>query len=311
MDERISRVAVVGASGFIGSTVSSALRNRGAEVVSVRAPRLRGADINTTNAELAATKLRPVMASVGAIVNAAGMSDATGQDEEALYGANAAVPALLASLAKESGTRLVHISSAAVQGRRKVLDDSMEWLPFSPYSRSKVEGERQIVDIGGRFVIYRPPGVHASNRAVTQSLARVACSSLAVVASPGSAPSPQALAPNVGDAVAWLALSALEPPHVVIHPSEGVTAASLLSDLGGREPRRIPHRLARATVGIAFLLGRANPGILGYARRLEVLLFGQGQAESWLKENGWHPPLGPESWQQLGTVLQREIRLES
>src|SRR5699024_8470438 len=77
-----------------------------------------------------------------AVVNAAGRAEPGSDDVAGLLAANGVLPALLARSAERGGVpRLIHISSAAVQGRRRVLDSSTELRPFSPYSYSKAVGE--------------------------------------------------------------------------------------------------------------------------------------------------------------------------
>lgn len=134
-------------------------------------------------------------------------------------------------------------------------------------------------------------------------MARLARSPLSSVARPGSSPSPQALLDNVADAIAFLATTGMQPPPIVAHPSEGLTAANLLELLGGRVPREIPRPLARGAVALLTMVGRAVPYVGANARRVEMLWFGQSQATSWLSEAGWEPPLGHDAWLALGRRL--------
>lgn len=301
------RVAVVGASGFVGAAVVTALVRRGCEVQAVTAPRVPAlapdaADGVVEREARAVQVLASLLEGATAVVNAAGMADAGAHDSAVLNGANAGVPAVVAAAARTAGVaRVVHVSSAAVQGRRRVLDESMQVEPFSPYSRSKALGELLALRHGGdAVVIYRPPGVHGAGRATTRSLAALARSRLASVARPGTDPSPQALIDNVGDAVAFLVTCQEQPPRVVIHPWEGVTTAGLMRDLGGRAPVMVPRWLARLLVRSARLLGVAHPSLAAQARRLEMLWFGQAQADSWLTAAGWTARHGRAEWQELG-----------
>lgn len=297
------RVIVLGASGFVGSAVVSALRDMDVNAGQMSAPRLRGSCLGSSDAQDALTRLSHELAEAEVVINAAGIGDATGADDELLMGANCVLPGLLAMVTASTGARFVHVSSAAVQGRAKVLDSSLRTDEFSPYSRSKAAGERAALAYGKRVVVYRPPGVHSADRRVSQTLARLARSPVASVAAPGDRPTPQALAPNVGSAVAYLATCAVEPPRVVLHPSEGVTTSSLLTSLGGKPPVQLPAWLARAIVQLAQIAGRRSPRVSGNARRLEMMWFGQGQEESWLSEHGWHPPLAVEGWRRMGVEL--------
>lgn len=298
-------VAVLGATGFVGSHIVRALTQRGVLVQPVTAPRVT-ARLSTTQRAALIDRLRDQLNGNRAVINAAGVAEAVASSQ-VLTDANHLMPALLAEATSSLPLRLVHVSSAAVQGRRPVLDSSREHAPFSPYSVSKAEGESALLDTGGDICVYRPPGVHGRTRRVTHTLVRVASSPLASVASPGTANTPQALAQNVADAVAFLATSDTPPPRIVHHPSEGLTTQGLLNALGGRSPRRVPQPLARSALRALYLGARARSGLEGQARRLEVLWFGQDQAPSWLNEKGWEPPYRIDRWEELGRQVREDI----
>ncbi|MGN0064109.1 MAG: NAD-dependent epimerase/dehydratase family protein [Nocardioides sp.] len=304
------RVALLGASGFVGSEVRTALEPR-AEVVVVAAPRL--SSTARTSQEVfalaadheAVAALAEAFDGVDVVVNAAGNPDASSLEEDALFGANALLPAVVVEAAGRAGVRrVVHVSSAVVQNDKPVLDDTEDLRPFSPYSASKVLGEvvvREAVSEVER-VRYRPPSVHAPQRRVTRMIRRIATSPAATVAAPGDQLTPQALLPNVAAAVAELAVREGALPAVVHHPSEGVTVTSLMTDLsGGRRPRRIPRALARALVALAKLAGRVHRPTAANARRVELLWLGQEQAPSWLTVQGWSVPVGHEGWRALAS----------
>lgn len=305
------RVALTGASGFVGSAVAAELA-KDHDVVPIAVPRLRSGarTVDAVRHAVAAESgayadLVRQLTGVDVLVNAAGNPDASSVDEDALFGANAVLPAILVAAAADAALpRVVHVSSAVVQNDRPTLDSSEEMVGFSPYSASKVLAEEVLrtADTGSCAVVrYRPPSVHAQGRRVTSMIARIAASPAATVARPGDQPTPQALLPNVASAIAFLATTDAGPPAVVHHPSEGVTVTSLMSDLsGGRRPRRLPRGLARAAVRAAKLLGRLHRPTAANARRVELLWLGQGQAPSWLTEVGWQPPVGREGWLSLG-----------
>lgn len=304
------RVAVIGASGFVGAAVSGALEARGHVVERLHAPRLPAIDPDEA-AEFVSSmplldELTGRLEGTVAVVNAAGEPDASSRDVRALTAANAALPGVVATSAVAAGVpRVVHVSSAVVQGRLTVLDDSDRTDAFSPYARSKVLGEHLAHRHGDdAVVIYRPPSVHGADRRVSRMIARLGASAVATVASPGTDPSPQALIGNVADAVAFLATAGVTPPPVVIHPWEGLTTADVMLLLSGRAPRRVPRVLARAVVNTARVAGVVTPALAANARRLEMLWFGQAQAESWLTGEGWVPPLGRDAWEDLGRRIR-------
>jgi nucleoside-diphosphate-sugar epimerase len=298
-------VAVVGASGFVGSQVVAALVARGADVRSVRAPRLTTsartaaeleADRGRPDVRAEAQRLRAELSDVVAVVNAAGVADATGTGDE-LFGANALLPAVVADAAPD-GARLVHVSSAAVQGRMSPLDETTLRAPFSPYSASKALGE-EVVGARAGAVCFRPTSVHGPDRGVTRSLHRVVSSPLASVAGRGDGPTPQVLVENVADAIAYVALAAQQPPPVVLQPSEGLTVAGLVRDLGGREPTHVWPWVARLLVRLLGTIGAAVPAAAGVARRLEMLWFGQSQVAGWLTGTDWSAPVGRQQWKDM------------
>lgn len=310
----LDRIALVGASGFVGTAVADALRDQTrAEVVAIKAPRLT-TKARTAEELLAEASISPAVREVAALlrgvdvlINAAGDPDASSLDEDALFGANALLPAVLLNAARMAEVhRFVHVSSAVVQNDKDVLDSSEDLRPFSPYSASKCSGEEVLRGVSDLSVVrYRPPSVHAPSRRVTRMIRSIASSPLASVARPGDQPTPQALLPNVAAAVAHLATGDVEPPAVVHHPSEGLTVSTLMEDLsGGRRPIRIPRWLARAGVRSGKALGRLHMPTAANARRVELLWIGQRQDESWLTVEGWVPPVGREGWRSLA---QKEL----
>lgn len=306
----MSRIAVVGASGFVGSSVAGALRDAGHDVVQLRAPRLQ--PVCEAEAREALDMHASIVSDVteqiygaDAVVNAAGNPDASETDTGALIATNGVLPAVVGRAVHVATVpRYVHVSSAVVQGRRPCLDQTRGLDAFSAYSRSKVLGEELALEVAPeQTVVYRPPSVHAIDRRVTRMIGRIGSSPLATVAKPGSSPSPQALIANVASAVAYLATSEDQPPSIVAHPSEGITTAGLLTVLGGGPPREIPRPLAKAVVALLNAGGAVVPRMAANARRVELLWFGQCQASSWLTEAGWKPPSGTDAWQDLGRQL--------
>lgn len=300
------KVVVVGATGFVGLNVSRALGEAGHDVVPVRAPRLAPLPL----ADLASYSPPPDLrhelaghfAGADAIVNAAGDPDASSRDLARLCAANALMPGVLATVAAACSQRprFVHVSSAVVQGRAKVLDSSDRVDPFSPYAMSKVLGEESVRrELPEGHVIYRPASVHDSSRRVTRIMTRIAGSALRSIAGGETRPSPQAHITNVASAVAFLATTEGPVPATVIHPWEGLTTLSVMQALGGRDPRVLPASLARLVVGTLTLAGRIAEPVAVNARRLEMMWFGQRQEQSWLTSAGWRPPVGVEGWEQL------------
>lgn len=303
------RVALIGASGFVGGAALRELERLGVTVVPIVAPRLRTAARSLADLAALAERhpargsLSDLMIGCTVVINAAGMPDATSRDGDTLFGANALLPMLIVHAAHSAGcSRVVHVSSAVVQGDKLVLDSSSDRRPFSTYSASKSLAEEILEEWsdqeGPEVVIYRPPSVHAPGRRITNALARIARSPVSSVAAPGTAPSAQALLPNVASALCYVALAA-SPPRIVHHPWEGQTVEGLLRHLGGRDPKRVPAWAAKIMERVFSAICRVLPPLAPHARRLQLLWFGQEQAPSWLTQVGWVPPNGSGAWRDL------------
>ncbi|CAO5168971.1 Nucleoside-diphosphate-sugar epimerase [Frankia sp. AiPs1] len=305
----MSRVAVFGASGFIGTASATALRQAGHEVLARRARRLWvDAETLTGSAWSAGRVHRASLAAeldgVDAVVNAAGVATSGAALTPALVGGNAAWPRLLAEACELAGVaRLVHLSTAAVQGRAHLLDETLHYAPVTPYGRSKTLGEQLLRDAaeGGQLdiTIYRPPSVHGPGRHMTAAFAAFCRRFPLVTCGDGNQPVPVALVGNIGAAVAAI-LRAEHAPFVVAHPHEGHTVRTLYETFApGRPLCVLPTALVRSLLGMAEPTGQWLAPLGAVCRRAELLLFGQAQQSGWLGTRGFAPPLGRAAWDQL------------
>jgi nucleoside-diphosphate-sugar epimerase len=143
------RIAVTGASGFIGRHVTAHLAARGDQVVVVRRP--------FEHAELLRT-----LHGADAVVHLAGVVAALREQE--YFTANVAGTRAIAGAARAAGMPLIHISSLAAAGPASPRAPRSEDDPSSPinaYGLSKLEGERVIAETDGlRWTILRPGVVY-------------------------------------------------------------------------------------------------------------------------------------------------------
>ncbi|QHO70942.1 hypothetical protein BHD05_03265 [Marisediminicola antarctica] len=298
------RWAVVGASGFIGSALVEELTGRGLEVVQIAAPRLLLDPSSEIDAVVAESdrhsheleSLGRRLSGVAVVVNAAGLAAPDSGADASLFGANTLLPVVIARAANAAGcARYIHLSSAAVQGRCEVLDESAATRPFSPYSRSKAVGEGALLaylaefdsDDSPEVVIVRATSVQGLDRATTVQLRRVATSPIASVARPGNRPSVVSSVRGLVDFVAEVGAHRHSVPTIVLQPWEGLTTSHVLELAGGRTPTMLPLAVCRAVLAVGFAAGSVAPPLRGIVRRVEVMWMGQAQNATWARSAGF------------------------
>lgn len=307
------RWVVLGATGFVGSAVVAELGARGLSATTLAAPRLAASSGTAVDLVAEARKseavatLAAAFADVDVVVNAAGLATPGDGESPALTGANALLPAVVALAAREAGvSRFVHLSSASVQGHRRVIDESSDRAPFSSYSRSKALGEEVLELLGAgagdgstvdgagapgtSIVTIRATSVQGPSRPTTTSFVKVARSPLASVASPGTAPTPVSSI----NALAWFVVeTAAHPspvPPLVLQPWEGLSVTDVLEAGSGRKPRQLPGWLCRTVLKSGyFVSGLLGERLHGPIRRVELMWFGQEQAPGWAETAGLLP----------------------
>ena len=291
------RWAVVGASGFVGSAVRQQLEVQGVDVAAVRAPRLSSTE-NDVAALLAQARrtaevdlVTELLHGVDIVVCAAGLPAPDAVASAELTGANALLPIVVALAAGRAGVRrVVHVSSAAVQGRRPVLTEDTSVSPFSPYSRAKALGEHGLFALNAstEVAVVRATSVQGPGRPTTVRLRRLARSGLSSVAGDGNQPSAVSSVTALAALVIHVGSVVGPVPPVVLQPWEGLSVADVLRAAGGREPLHLPAAVCRVTVGLghaaALVLGGRGSG---FVRRLESMWFGQAIDARWAIRNGF------------------------
>lgn len=310
----MTRVAVAGSRGFIGSAVISALAGTRAEVIELPSLRVNPSDSRLLlnrpvgAAGRAAHGTADLLDGVDVVVNAAGVAVSTGRDRATLAAGNTHYPVALARLAIAAGVRrFIHVSSAAVQGRLDPLDESERLAPFSPYSRSKAEGERRLLaERRGdtEIVIYRATSVLGLSRPITHQLARYARLPRVPLVEAGSRPLPVALLENAAAAIAHLVFIECVPNFIALHPWEGMTVRSLLRAFGwnGR-PVTVPPGFARGGLALARGMGGWSPVIPARLRSVELMTIGQRQSAHVLAESGFVLPSDRTGYEELARSL--------
>jgi nucleoside-diphosphate-sugar epimerase len=160
------RVAVTGASGFIGRHLVEHLALRGVEVRQIVLPE--------TPLEDAA--LASAVRGVDVVVHLAGVVSTI--DEQKFTTVNVDATRIVAIAARNTAARLVHISSLAAAGPAPASHPRVESdppNPVTPYGRSKLAGEFAVKEIEGlRWTILRPGVVYGPRDRALLPLFRMA-----------------------------------------------------------------------------------------------------------------------------------------
>ncbi len=145
------KILIFGGGGFLGSEFKKILDRK---KINYLAPSFAQVDVTTLQMESLVRSFAPDF-----ILNCTAHTDVDGAeaDVEQAYLLNADVPKRMAKIAREVGAGLVHFSTDYVFDGRKGAGyvESDQPNPLSVYGKSKLEGEKNIQEIGGKFLIIR------------------------------------------------------------------------------------------------------------------------------------------------------------
>jgi nucleoside-diphosphate-sugar epimerase len=158
------RVALTGATGFIGRRLAAHLVARGDEVRALVRPTTAAhpPGVRIITGTLEPIALREAFNGVDAVVHLAGIVSAV--DDAAYRAVNVDGTRAVAEAVAEAGARLIHVSSLAAAGpappdKPRREDDPP--APVNAYGASKLEGERAIASVANlRSLILRPGVVY-------------------------------------------------------------------------------------------------------------------------------------------------------
>jgi len=173
--ECVSRVLVIGGAGLLGQHLIAEAVQRGHEVVATcrgmppSRPTAAWRTLDLRDRDAIRALVREVAPAV--LVNAAAMTDVDGCEErpEEAQAVNALAPATLVSASRSAGTRFVQASTDYVFDGTGPATESTEPRPLSAYGRTKLEGERRVLDSDPHALVVRLSAVFGWNRVSPKS----------------------------------------------------------------------------------------------------------------------------------------------
>lgn len=173
------RIAMTGATGFIGRHVAAALTARGDRVRAIvrpDSPRAAPAGVEVCRAPLKSPALQGAFDACDTVVHLAGLVAA--RHDREYVAVNVDATRAVAGAARLAGIRLVHISSLAAAGpapasRPRGEDDPPH--PITMYGITKLAGERAVMETSGlRWTVLRPGVVYGPGDRALVPLVRLA-----------------------------------------------------------------------------------------------------------------------------------------
>jgi nucleoside-diphosphate-sugar epimerase len=260
------KIAVTGASGFIGQHVAADLAARGDQVIAIRRP-------------FEPRVLAGQFADLDAVVHLAGLISAP--RERDYVAANVDGTRIVAQAARDAGVRLVHVSSLAAAGPAPASaprSESDPPRPLTAYGRSKLAGERVLAETSGlRWIALRPGVVYGPRDRALFALFRMAARGLVpVVGREGAAYTFIHVADLVRTIAAAIAADVDRDAIFVGHPV-AVTAAALVEGIRaavapGARVVHVPMPLTRVAALAGEIAQRATgrPMLINESRYREL-----------------------------------------
>jgi nucleoside-diphosphate-sugar epimerase len=283
------RIAVTGATGFIGSHLAENLTAAGHEVtVLARSPErlawIRHLPVRVVYGDLGrADALRELTAGQEVVVHAAGLTLAASRDEFIRVNVDGSVRLLSAALVHTPGLRrFVYVSSQAAMGPSPAgasLEEDAPRRPISAYGESKSLAEDALARFADRVPItfIRPPWVYGPRDRDTLAYFRLAARGLRIVAGPRNLFS-IVHAANLAQGIRLAAESTLPGSRAYFFTDGGGRTteqlAAIMADATGRRTVRVPVPVAVvAVVAAANELAAAitrRPPFIGWRKLGEI-----------------------------------------
>jgi len=161
---------VVGGAGLLGQYVCEEARQRGLEVIATRRspgasrPGIDWRDLDLRDRDATRSLVREVSPEIA--VNAAALTDVDGCEDrpEEAQAVNALAPATLAEACRGRGARFVHVSTDYVFDGTGPATETTPPNPLGAYGRTKLDGERRVLEVNSKALVLRMSAVFGWNR---------------------------------------------------------------------------------------------------------------------------------------------------
>ncbi len=166
----MARVLIVGGAGLLGQYACEEAHRRALEVVATARggtpsrPGVSWRELDLRDRDAVRGVVREAAPDV--VVNAAALTDVDGCEDhpDEARAVNALAPEALARACRETGARLVHVSTDYVFDGTGPADETTEPNPLGAYGRAKLEGERLVLAADPSALVLRMSGVFGWNR---------------------------------------------------------------------------------------------------------------------------------------------------
>jgi len=151
------KIVILGAGGMLGTDVAAVFRQRGILTANFDLP-----EFDITNPQL----LRQTLSGAGAVINCTAYTNVEKAESESelAHKINGEAVGKLGEIAKENGSWVLHISTDFVfDGKTdKPYTETDQPGPINEYGRSKLAGERLLIESGCRHCIMRVEWTYGS-----------------------------------------------------------------------------------------------------------------------------------------------------
>lgn len=149
-----SKILILGSKGTLGQALTKEFVDGEYEVLSYDKDEL---DVTSPDLEEKLIKIKPDIIINSIAYNAVAKMEQDEKERELAFFLNSKLPHILATIAKKIDATFVHYSTSYIfDGKKKEgYTESETPNPIDLYGKSKAEGEKGVVEVGGKYYIIR------------------------------------------------------------------------------------------------------------------------------------------------------------